>query len=211
MPIKRAKKKKRVKARAVRRKILISVLEAIGDIPGTAADLFAVYLEAGYGASFSRLQYLTRKKEQARARRGELQKERRKFTKFMYELKRCGLVIEKENAGEHYPARTEKGKKELERLYFERVDYHGTPSLKYTIVVFDVPQIEQKKRRWIRDALRNMGFVMVQRSVWIGKIKIPKEFLDDLSKLRLLDFVHIFEIKKTGTLEHQITDTYNKQ
>ena len=201
MPVKRAKKKKRVKARAVRRKILISVLEAIGDIPGTAADLFTVYLEAGYGASFSRLQYLTRKKEQARARRGELQKERRKFTKFMYELKRCGLVTEKENAGEHYPAWTEKGKKELERLYFERVDYHGTPSLKYTIVVFDVPQIEQKKRRWIRDALRNMGFVMVQRSVWVGKITLPEDFIEDVFRWKMEEYVHVFEALSDGTLE----------
>ena len=45
---------------------------------------------------------------------------------------------------------------------------------------------------------------MIQKSVWIGKVKIPKEFLDDLFKLRLIDYIEIFEISKAGSLKNLI-------
>jgi hypothetical protein len=45
---------------------------------------------------------------------------------------------------------------------------------------------------------------MVQKSVWVGKTKIPQDFLDDLFKLKLVDFVEIFEISRTGSLKHLI-------
>ena len=72
---------------------------------------------------------------------------------------------------------------------------------KTAIIIFDIPENERRKRNWVREALKNMDFKMVQKSVWIGKIKIPKEFLNNLEVLELLDFVKIFEISKTGSLE----------
>jgi hypothetical protein len=43
---------------------------------------------------------------------------------------------------------------------------------------------------------------MVQKSLWLGKVKIPEEFLVDIRKLSLLDYVEIFEITKTGSLKN---------
>lgn len=70
-----------------------------------------------------------------------------------------------------------------------------------TIVAFDVPERFKEKRHWLRSVLKNLGLRMVQKSVWLGKVKIPREFIDDLKKLKILDFVEIFGITKGGTLE----------
>ena len=68
------------------------------------------------------------------------------------------------------------------------------------IVVFDVPEKERRKRDWLRSVLKRLELKMVQKSVWIGKVKIPKELLDDLFNLKLLDYVEIFEVSKSGSL-----------
>ena len=41
---------------------------------------------------------------------------------------------------------------------------------------------------------------MLQKSVWIGKNKIPEEFLKALAELDLMNFIHILKISKTGTI-----------
>jgi len=68
-------------------------------------------------------------------------------------------------------------------------------------VTFDIPEASRGKRAWIREVLKNFEFTMVQQSVWMGKIKIPRAFLDDLKNMGLLDRVVIFEVSKSGNLE----------
>ena len=53
-------------------------------------------------------------------------------------------------------------------------------------------------------ALKNIGLRLIQQSVWMGKVKIPKEFLDDIRELHLANFVEIFEITKSGSLNQVI-------
>ena len=68
----------------------------------------------------------------------------------------------------------------------------------------DIPESERKKRAWLRSALKNLNFKMIQQSVWIGKVRIPEEFLRDLRNMHLTEYVEIFEISKAGSLQ-QIT------
>ena len=82
--------------------------------------------------------------------------------------------------------------------------YAGDAAKQFTIVTFDIPERERRKRDWLRGALRNLGLAMVQKSVWIGKVKIPGELVEDMKSMRILDFVEIFEISKTGSLQ-QVT------
>ena len=72
------------------------------------------------------------------------------------------------------------------------------------IVIFDIPERERRKRAWLRLALKNIGLKLIQRSVWMGKVQIPKEFLDDIRELHLVNFVEIFEITKSGSLNQVI-------
>jgi DNA-binding transcriptional regulator PaaX len=72
------------------------------------------------------------------------------------------------------------------------------------LVVFDVPEKERKKRLWLRNELRAMGFELLQRSVWIGYRPLTQDFFEMLENLNLKRYVHIVGIDKggrTGTLK----------
>jgi hypothetical protein len=71
-------------------------------------------------------------------------------------------------------------------------------------VIFDVPEKESYKRRWLRSVLKNMNFKMLQKSVWVGRTKVPKSLLDDMGALGMLDYVDIFAISKSGTLTQKL-------
>ena len=68
------------------------------------------------------------------------------------------------------------------------------------IVTFDVPERDRKKRAWLRSTLLSMGFSLLHKSVWMGKKEMPREFFFELHRRKLLRYVHIFAVTKSGTL-----------
>lgn len=78
--------------------------------------------------------------------------------------------------------------------------YSKAPSHEFVIVTFDVPEKFKSKRNWLRTSLRNLGFAMLQRSVWVGKVVIPENFLEDLKDIGLFNCVEIFSVGKAGTI-----------
>ena len=83
------------------------------------------------------------------------------------------------------------------------------PSAKYQsqnndnlkIIIFDIPEEDRRKRVWLRSALKNLNFTMLQKSVWVGISRLPHEFARDLNKLKIISHVEIFAISKTGSLK----------
>ena len=73
-----------------------------------------------------------------------------------------------------------------------------------TIVTFDIPEGERRKRDWLRNALRDMGFEMIHKSVWMGKDGVSEDFLRDIRDLALGDYVEIFQITKAGSLRKMV-------
>jgi hypothetical protein len=73
-----------------------------------------------------------------------------------------------------------------------------------TIVTFDIPEEERRKRDWLRNVLRDLGFAMVHKSVWMGKDGVPDDFLRDVRDLSLGEYVEIFQITKTGSLRKMV-------
>lgn len=80
------------------------------------------------------------------------------------------------------------------------VDYKKESDDKLKIVIFDIPEKERHKRAWLRAVLVSLNFSMIQQSVWMGRNKIPEQFLYDLKKYDMLSYVQIFEISKKGTI-----------
>ena len=69
------------------------------------------------------------------------------------------------------------------------------------IIVFDVPQKQKEKRSLLRIELGCLDFKPLQKSVWMGNGPLPEEFIHYLKDLKILDFIHIFEIKSFGTIK----------
>ncbi|MDP2704047.1 MAG: CRISPR-associated endonuclease Cas2 [bacterium] len=128
----------------------------------------------------------------------------RRFYSFLSHLKHQGL-IERRKDRKAWEL-TEKGKARLvvfderERFSFRSTHYSAVQDNVLRVVIFDIPENARHKRAWLRVALLALGFSMCQQSVWMGKRKIPRKFLEDLRDRELLQYVHIFEISKRGSL-----------
>lgn len=186
---------------------IFSMLNILKNGAGDFEDMIAAYLTVSYGASFSKLEYERNKayerrlhRVQERNREAEL---RKKCSKMIYYLKQNDLISEEGDIFEI----TSKGRKKLDKFKEQILknlpsrDYPKEKTSQLVLVSFDVPEKERRKRAWLRDVLKYLDFKMVHKSVWVGKFKVPKEFIDDLKKINLIDFVEILSIDRKGTLE----------
>lgn len=187
--------------RPMNKTMIERVLVTLAD--GAAESLYLVVAihEAGYGASRKQIE---RKQGEIRNRKFTRQKEeefiqkRRNLYSLLSHLKQDGL-IEKENA---FWGITPLGKAKLQGMKAKpkKGVYKREIDNTLKIVIFDIPEKERWKRAWLRDALQNLGFKIIQKSVWAGKVKLPQGFLEDLEKYNLLNYVEIFSVTKSGTL-----------
>jgi len=191
----------------------LAILEIIKDIGTGLADLAEAFLRSPYGSSYARLEYTLKKVREERIERARgvepQRRARERFYKLFYKLKEDGLIKD-DRAGRGFLSLTLKGKARLGVLKKRAENYLPPPNYpkevgnKFVIVIFDIPERERRKRGWLRSALRNLSFRMTQKSVWLGQAKIPKAFLEDLHRLKLVDCIEIFEISKGGNLKHVV-------
>src|SRR3989344_8265671 len=193
-------------------KFTLQILEKLAQTAVGAGELFETFLKAGYGASMSRFIYAQRQ-IQARNAREKMEYEKyvrlqRRYHNILAWLKCDELVVEEKRKSGKFFRLTQKGLLKLHGLrerkknILPKANYSPTANLTHTIVAFDIPERERKKWDWLRLALKRLEFRMIQKSVWIGKVKVPKKLIDDLKKLKIIDGVEIFEITKTGSLRH---------
>ncbi len=194
-------------------KLLLSFLEKIGETMVASSDFFAAFLAAGYGASMKKLEYELSKRQNARERehyKFELERARQqRYRNFLQYLKDDGLIEEKMKGKEKFFTLTTKAARRRQELRDraikqlpDRNNYTQKAANTSVIVSFDIPERERRKRAWLRSALHHLGLQKVQQSLWMGKVKIPDNFLNDLVRLRLTDYIEIFEISKVGSLRH---------
>lgn len=138
----------------------------------------------------------------------EKRAQKKRYNDLVYRLKQQGLLEEINKDGEKFFRLTTEGRRTLakaqERLSLPPVHYIKETDDRFVIVMFDIPEKDRKKRAWLRAVLINLGFSIAQKSVWIGKVRIPQAFVDDLVKLNIDNFVEIFQVTKAGNLKHII-------
>jgi len=119
---------------------------------------------------------------------------RKNFSRTLSSMASDGLIKRKGSKQKAVWQITEEGKKLLRHnlAKAESTKEDG----KTRLIVFDVPESERQKRRWLRGRLLELGYRPAQRSVWFGKTSLPKHFLDDLKEFELWQYIFIFEINK---------------
>lgn len=135
--------------------------------------------------------------------------EQLRFNQLLYELKRDGLATGHEQGGVFLRI-TSRGLSWLKK-------YPGTSSIslpRYTqkaekgdrpiIITYDFPNKLTSLRNWLRRSLRRLGMTALQRSVFIGKIQIPSDFLETITQFKLDKYVEICEITRAGTLRQRL-------
>lgn len=186
----------------------LKILRILNNTATGLIDIADAFLGAGYGKSYRRT---TTSGQLHQLRWKDLDKaEKQRYYNLFYNLKKQGLIKEETRGSKNFFAITSKGKTILSLLIKRKKEelphnvYSRESSNGFVIVAFDVPEKEKRKREWLRSTLKNLGLKMIQKSVWLGKVKIPKRLLEDIHRLRLAGCVEIFEINKTGSLEHLV-------
>ena len=184
----------------------LKILEVIGQAAISTGDIIAAILTSPYGASVGRMESSLRKMNRERSSDEIKYFQQQRYYNAIYWLKRDGL-LEKSRSGKLLKLSI-KGKEKLKAL--REIHKFALPSRNYqaestpgiVIVAFDVPEKERQKRNWLRARLRTMGLQMIQKSLWFGRKKLPREFLEDIRSLKMTEYIEIFEISRSGTLRH---------
>ncbi|MEK7181415.1 MAG: CRISPR-associated endonuclease Cas2 [Patescibacteria group bacterium] len=171
------------------------ILEIAAESAVTAVEIITAVLESGYGASYSKINKNLNRLEAERMAKKTSAEERHRLYNLISKLKREGLVSGKKKISTTQLGRTKLTKLKSKSKYYKENDETTK------IVVFDIPEKNKSKRDWLRKNLVDLGFKMLQKSVWIGKVKIPEEFIDDVQLLKIIDNIHIFTADKLGSIE----------
>ena len=193
---------------------IIRILQVLKNSVLDSGSLFEAFLSAGYGASVGEIKYLSRvndkKRRKDKALFEEFARERQRFYNLIYYLKSDGIISETITDNKKLYRMAEKGRKKLVEMLTLRdkiiplPQYPKVENKTFTIITFDIPEKEKKKREWLRAVLGQLGYRTIQRSVLLGKTKIPQALLNDINNLKMVEYVEIFEITKTGSLRHLI-------
>lgn len=139
----------------------------------------------------------------------EQYRKHRVYAATLSRLKRQGLVTKKRQNGSSMWRITKKGSTRLEKIKkrhknpLSLTTAHFKPARErcWVIITYDIPEKEKAKRGWLRGCLKSLQFSFLQKSVWIGNRMIPEDFIKALKERNILSGVHIFLIKKGGTIE----------
>jgi len=97
------------------------------------------------------------------------------------------------------------GKTYLEKnkkIQLKNFDGIENNSQKNLLLLYDIPEGKKTKRDWFRRTLIKFGFVMIQKSVWVGPSPLPKEFLEYVKLIGLKDSIKTFKLEK-GYEQHK--------
>jgi len=72
----------------------------------------------------------------------------------------------------------------------------GKSTPKDLLLIFDVPEVEKGEREWLRLHLKKFGYIMIQKSVWVGPSPLPKEFLEYLKTIGMKTMIKTFKLAK---------------
>src|SRR3989304_8945056 len=187
----------------MRGELMKKILNVLKDITLSQVDLLEAIMASGYGASSGKINYTYKKIREERyiseIEYAEFLETKKKIQQYLYNLKKDGLIVKIDN---NKVKISEKGKEKLASLdkIFDIKKLPKEISNILIIVTFDIPEDQRSDRDWFRSILRFLDFKMVHKSVWLGKVKIPKQLILEMGKRGILDFVEIFEISKSGTL-----------
>jgi len=135
---------------------------------------------------------------------------RRSFKKFLDRLAGDALITISSKNNNDQVNITERGRNWLKK--FEATPHLVSPSYspsaekaeRVTIVSYDIPENFHIYRDWLRIVLKSLNLTMLHQSVWIGKVKLPEDFITDILRYKLEKYIEIFEITKSGTLMHKM-------
>ncbi|HEY4474939.1 MAG TPA: CRISPR-associated endonuclease Cas2 [Candidatus Paceibacterota bacterium] len=80
---------------------------------------------------------------------------------------------------------------------------------KWRVVIFDIPEELHKNRNQLRAKLKNLGFYMLQKSVFVIPYPCEKELGYVCKNLKIADYVDVILAESVGFKEKEIKKFFN--
>jgi hypothetical protein len=112
----------------------------------------------------------------------------------MKRLQERRLLEIEDREGALYVALTAEGAKEYLRLKVLDADLYEDD--RECLVVFDIPETKRKVRKMLREFLSEVGFIPIQRSVWISKFQVGQSLREMFAANNSLQWMRIFEVQE---------------
>ncbi len=72
----------------------------------------------------------------------------------------------------------------------------GVDLPKNMIVMYDIPSEKRRERDWFRRHLKRFGYIMIQKSVWVGPSPLPKDFTEYVKSIGLQNKLKTFKLSR---------------
>ena len=118
---------------------------------------------------------------------------RHNFNQLISRSLKAQLIEKVEKNGEVYMRVTTGGKKTIQRDFPMLSLQNKSWDRKWRIVMFDVEEINKQVRERLRVKLKELGFGMLQKSVFISPHDILKDFLEFSESSGISDYLYLLE------------------
>ncbi|MBI5306036.1 hypothetical protein HZB04_00360 [Candidatus Wolfebacteria bacterium] len=97
----------------------------------------------------------------------------------------------------------------LGKKYFNKIKNIETKKWdgKWRMVFFDIPEKLKKERDWLRTQLCGFEYQPIQKSVFLGKFPLTKDFFQDILNKKLNNFIKIMTIGEID--DEKIFESFN--
>lgn len=118
---------------------------------------------------------------------------RRNFYQAIWRSLKTGDIEKIVKNNKQYLVLTASGKEKIRRE-FPLSGFSKKWNKKWVVLIFDIEEKSRKLRNRLRSKLKNIGFGMLQQSVWITPLPIIGELKDFVESNNLNDYVFVLEV-----------------
>lgn len=118
---------------------------------------------------------------------------RRNFYQAVWRSLKTGDIEKVIKNNKQYLILTTNGKEKIQRE-FPLTRFSKKWNKKWVVLIFDIEEKSRKLRNRLRDKLKNVGFGMLQESVWITPLPIIGELKDFVETNKLNDYIFVLEV-----------------
>lgn len=103
-----------------------------------------------------------------------------------------GLPVFSSSKKEH----SKKTRKKRSLYHIPFISFFKKEAPKNLIVMYDISHDMKKERDWFRRQLVKFGYIMIQKSVWVGPSPLPKDFLEYLKEIKIRNNLKTFKLAR---------------
>jgi hypothetical protein len=129
-------------------------------------------------------------------RRYEKEKARKSFSEFIFSLGKRGYIKIKNLEGSKAIILEKKGLEKILKTRFKNLNLKKRKDGKCLMLIFDIPENKRKMRDLLREMLYNLGYKMLQKSVWISPYDVQQETEFFLRRNNLSRYAKLFLIEE---------------